>query len=184
MQGFAKQISLMVALRKESVDRNTACRICRQHVIGVALRKESVDRNGVHVILSAIRRESLSARRAWIEISCQSPSLQGIHVALRKESVDRNMGVGTTRARCGVVALRKESVDRNHSHAGELFDFLNVALRKESVDRNRALSWLMTRTLVALRKESVDRNGEVVIPAPPVMMSLSARRAWIEISSK
>ena len=34
---------------------------------------------------------------------------------------------------------------------------------------------------VALRKESVDRNGKVVIPTPPVMMSLSARRAWIEI---
>ena len=34
---------------------------------------------------------------------------------------------------------------------------------------------------VALRKESVDRNREIVVPAPTIVMSLSARRAWIEI---
>ena len=62
----------VVALRKESVDRNfislTAC--CKR--IKVALRKESVDRNGyvgVLVVLWAL-------------------------VALRKESVDRNLFPG------------------------------------------------------------------------------------------
>ena len=58
---------IKVALRKESVDRNKYVVQCRK-VMSVALRKESVDRNFVpfSVIRPAI--ESLSARRAWIEI--------------------------------------------------------------------------------------------------------------------
>ena len=34
----------------------------------VALRKESVDRNAIAIFFSAQRGKSLSARRAWIEI--------------------------------------------------------------------------------------------------------------------
>ena len=61
-------------------------------VFGVALRKESVDRNvAAHVAVVPLK-QSLSARRAWIEIACQGPALRGVHVALRKESVDRNKG--------------------------------------------------------------------------------------------
>ena len=37
-----------------------------------------------------IQRESLSARRAWIEIDSAVDSASGTLVALRKESVDRN----------------------------------------------------------------------------------------------
>ncbi len=56
----------------------------------VALRKESVDRNFVpfDVIRPAI--ESLSARRAWIEILPALKLIACHNVALRKESVDRN----------------------------------------------------------------------------------------------
>ena len=57
-----------VALRKESVDRNV---ITRQPSIQkqlVALRKESVDRNDTDVGIPNANTESLSARRAWIEI--------------------------------------------------------------------------------------------------------------------
>ena len=57
-----------------------------------------------------------------------------------------------------------------------------VALRKESVDRNIILNFLDLSNVVALRKESVDRNiprGQLPATQPP---SLSARRAWIEIS--
>ena len=36
---------------------------------------------------------------------------------------------------------------------------------------------------VALRKESVDRNARLRRPAPCSLPSLSARRAWIEISA-
>ena len=60
------------------------------HLSVVALRKESVDRN-FHVgnAAPALPR-SLSARRAWIEISFLGVSLGCMKVALRKESVDRN----------------------------------------------------------------------------------------------
>ena len=78
----------------------------------VALRKESVDRN---VILPAVLLSStlsLSARRAWIEISTYVARLPRVQVALRKESVDRN-ACSKLLAMSIPVALRKESVDRN-----------------------------------------------------------------------
>ena len=59
----------------------------------VALRKESVDRNpnvDIHVRKSA---KSLSARRAWIEISSPPCHTSASAVALRKESVDRNSNI-------------------------------------------------------------------------------------------
>ena len=59
-----------------------------------------------------------------------------------------------------LVALRKESVDRNFWRAKQKTCLDNVALRKESVDRN------FSRSLSAMSR----------------LMSLSARRAWIEIS--
>ena len=59
----------MVALRKESVDRNIFCVPLFILFFGVALRKESVDRNND-------------------DFSVESGE---IVVALRKESVDRNL---------------------------------------------------------------------------------------------
>ena len=58
----------IVALRKESVDRNV-----QNYNIGVgagkvALRKESVDRNNISNTEMNKQKRSLSARRAWIEI--------------------------------------------------------------------------------------------------------------------
>ena len=60
-------------------------------------------------------RRSLSARRAWIEISLDKVQGNGRLVALRKESVDRNAMVGVPELTNCLVALRKESVDRNYS---------------------------------------------------------------------
>ena len=57
-----------------------------------------------------------------------------------------------------------------------------VALRKESVDRNIPSHWITSRTGVALRKESVDRNKMSKIAGMYEVGSLSARRAWIEIT--
>ena len=57
----------MVALRKESVDRNFSYNP-KINVCYVALRKESVDRNQRRLSHRRIFAESLSARRAWIEI--------------------------------------------------------------------------------------------------------------------
>ena len=59
---------------------------------------------------------------------------------------------------------------------------LTVALRKESVDRNWISGLrLSINGVVALRKESVDRNSGRLLCAALYAMSLSARRAWIEI---
>ena len=68
--GSPKKVAVMVALRKESVDRNVGQWLQLRDVI-VALRKESVDRNTINK--SSIRHRS--------------------EVALRKESVDRNKGL-------------------------------------------------------------------------------------------
>ena len=56
----------------------------------VALRKESVDRNYTMQIVIIVVDTSLSARRAWIEITAHTAKKTSIAVALRKESVDRN----------------------------------------------------------------------------------------------
>ena len=83
-----------------------------EHAYQVALRKESVDRNTDPINLSDIPPKSLSARRAWIEMPQNQKRKPPKRVALRKESVDRNMLYDTT-ALMKCVALRKESVDRN-----------------------------------------------------------------------
>ena len=103
--------------------------------------------------------ESLSARRAWIEIS-----------------VTRYRPIPSP------VALRKESVDRNNRH------IINAAIIAESLSARRAWIEMRTPHQrktnpipVALRKESVDRNSFDYIIRLYRRMSLSARRAWIEI---
>ena len=59
---------MAVALRKESVDRNSLPKSSNMEVIKVALRKESVDRNSYVGVMVAAIAPSLSARRAGIEI--------------------------------------------------------------------------------------------------------------------
>ena len=57
---------------------------------------------------------SLSARRAWIEITERPVESRSNIVALRKESVDRNNAMQVVVVIMHAVALRKESVDRNN----------------------------------------------------------------------
>ena len=67
---------VLVALRKESVDRNCMAPIDVLAVSAVALRKESVDRNRQNYECFEWIKVSLSARRAWIEIF-DGPGPQG-----------------------------------------------------------------------------------------------------------
>ena len=60
-------------------------------------------------------------------------------------------------------------------------EFVTVALRKESVDRNSGSSQYICKAGVALRKESVDRNRFPPLQISEQLLSLSARRAWIEM---
>ena len=96
-----------------------------------------MDRNRLIRLPLALLIWSLSARRAWIEISIDDLEPSSTRkVALRKESVDRNIlliplitllimslsarrawieiGVDFAEDWLNAVALRKESVDRNH----------------------------------------------------------------------
>ena len=57
-----------------------------------------------------------------------------------------------------------------------------VALPKESVDRNTSANEALKPGAVALRKESVDRNDMAPYMVARFKMSLSVRRAWIEMS--
>ena len=59
----------------------------------VALRKESVDRNLAVWAIEHAYQLSLSARRAWIEIDIEGKLDADLSVALRKESVDRNWSI-------------------------------------------------------------------------------------------
>ena len=67
LRGCRDSVFERVALRKESVDRNIGVGTTRDS-FGVALRKESVDRNRQALVHCEEQTESLSARRAWIEI--------------------------------------------------------------------------------------------------------------------
>ena len=60
---------ITVALRKESVDRNSIASASSRAFTTVALRKESVDRNYQANAVDQILPGSLSARRAWIEMT-------------------------------------------------------------------------------------------------------------------
>ena len=74
-----------------------------------------MDRNPAGQRVQRNFAESLSARRAWIEIRA-APSVSVLpRVALRKESVDRN-SKSVAGQRALMVALRKESVDRNRTY--------------------------------------------------------------------
>ena len=142
-----------------------------------------MDRNADLYGGSADDSQSLSARRAWIEIKVYGYGENKKIVALRKESVDRNVNLRVLDGSKS-VALRKESVDRNK--IVQIDKILNLA----SLSARRA--WIEMQTerfpapaiMVALRKESVDRNTSIDNLTQGVFKSLSARRAWIEIKSR
>ena len=78
----------------------------------VALRKESVDRNFVRFGKAEAMEKSLSARRAWIEIHIHAPSRRPCpSLSARRAWIEIASSLDDILA--GVVALRKESVDRN-----------------------------------------------------------------------
>ena len=102
-------------------------------------------------------------------------------VALRKESVDRSQEPSRAAFPPRPVALRKESVDRSYNGPYSGARAL-VALRKESVDRSPDFTHLPGTLPVALRKESVDRSKRYGSNSEEQYLSLSARRAWIEVA--
>ena len=79
----------LVALRKESVDRNAG----QGDPVSIHQSSLSARRAWIEIIdnlAQGVFNLSLSARRAWIEIRLADMSAAWNRVALRKESVDRN----------------------------------------------------------------------------------------------
>ena len=103
----------MVALRKESVDRNFDYRIALVPHQQVALRKESVDRNLYLSSFVWVSLWSLSARRAWIEISYGALEGASEITSLSARRAWIEISASSAAALLYSVALRKESVDRN-----------------------------------------------------------------------
>ena len=96
------------------MDRNTQRRDFKCLGLLVALRKESVDRNRHAGDCATAQTASLSARRAWIEIMPKPGNVKVVEPSLSArrawiEIVAFVFGFGAK-----LVALRKESVDRNH----------------------------------------------------------------------
>ena len=116
-----------------------------------------MDRNGRRKLKQIQKLWSLSARRAWIEITAVFLFAGGVVVALRKESVDRNKPEvrdwfklqRSLSARRAWIEMQTFDIDKK---------LRDVALRKESVDRNLRCCHAAGAVYVALRKESVDRN--------------------------
>ena len=82
----------MVALRKESVDRNLILPLSGSLCcLSLSARRAWIEI--LRQLQLALRRWSLSARRAWIEILEVITMLLRDSVALRKESVDRNVNI-------------------------------------------------------------------------------------------
>ena len=164
------------------MDRNIVVLPSVSGMFSVALRKESVDRNHQSLNLPSRPIESLSARRAWIEIFI-GPLIFNVQPSLSARRAWIEIAGSLDDILAGVVALRKESVDRNLvGGVNRAIDI--VALRKESVDRNNVQPRKTEAPGVALRKESVDRNLYYGDDLTFSDGSLSARRAWIEITGR
>ena len=94
------------------MDRNLVGCIDRTIDI-VALRKESVDRNSFLRPSRVGKNPSLSARRAWIEIIAPGTSVfRGWSLSARRAWIEIAMPK-QSKHQTQTVALRKESVDRN-----------------------------------------------------------------------
>ena len=192
----------------------------------VALRKESVDRNSSGLPIFLLGHWSLSARRAWIEINVGFPiaafllslSARRAWIEIMGEGAGVSPGMGSLSARrawieitlvqiiisgyarslsarrawieilvsARQVCLICRSLSARRAWIEIVAELLpwgagGVALRKESVDRNIVGASAYRTSSVALRKESVDRNTSFCLTSLCELPSLSARRAWIEI---
>ena len=114
--------SLTVALRKESVDRNASSEeVFFQASMSLSARRAWIEISASHFNPYSVR--SLSARRAWIEISVPQYGRSDRCVALRKESVDRNVWLaGLIFVFCGSLSARRAWIEIVNPDADTLTD--------------------------------------------------------------
>ena len=145
----------------------------------VALRKESVDRNTHTTTTTAAVLPSLSARRAWIEIA-----LLSVHVGHNASLSARRAWIEILV--CAIPAQFLASLSARRAwieiyRAGWPSLSMRVALRKESVDRNVIgfYVFLCQNRSLSARRAWIEIGQRSISTVQ--LMSLSARRAWIEI---
>ena len=114
----------------------------------VALRKESVDRNSIKLASSRACTTSLSARRAWIEIVITAMTSQiSVSLSARRAWIEMDV-VAKTGLFTSSLSARRAWIEIFGGACGKLLAL--VALRKESVDRNAAGSWRLAMNLLSL----------------------------------
>ena len=102
----------LVALLTESVDWNKVKMSMVSKKVNVALLTESVDWNCVSGIFNTHTKQSLSSRRAWIEISAiKKKSSKVVSLSSRRAWIE--IVLASCNIWCCVVALLTESVDWN-----------------------------------------------------------------------
>ena len=149
---------LSVALRKESVDRNTRSQggILRR-ALSLSARRAWIEISGR--TLPLILTTSLSARRAWIEISYEEAQKKVCGVALRKESVDRNAQAPSAQALpCWSLSARRAWIEIFSRSAALCCISGSLSARRAWIEITITKSFNADKLPVALRKESVDRN--------------------------
>ena len=105
-------------------------------------------------------KSSLSARRAWIEITRDADWVRVYVVALRKESVDRNQ------CYAGVVHHNKPR---------------SLSARRAWIEIRKKPLRIKLLTLSLSARRAWIEMSPLMWPWSPLNKSLSARRAWIEI---
>ena len=117
-----------------------------------------MDRNLYHEPDNIRSAGSLSARRAWIEISRPSGTLRWTTVALRKESVNRNAAMT---ARCAgltwSLSARRAWIEIITAAANTWKMWRSLSARRAWIEIFPPYCSPQNKR-VALRKESVDRN--------------------------
>ena len=125
---------------------------------------------------------SLSARRAWIEITAPVMNGAGTAVALRKESVDRNQDrQDTSDLLAGSLSARRAWIEIRSGRPAPTSPAASLSARRAWIEMVTLIKCTPAAS-VALRKESVDRNAVRRGAGGELVQSLSARRAWIEIT--
>ena len=148
---------MVVALRKESVDRNYSIHIFLRRRT-VALRKESVDRNFPTIEYNKDNPRSLSARRAWIEMMQFVPiTTSDVSLSARRAWIEMEC-----------TRLHPSPADRS------------LSARRAWIEIESCFCFPLLYLSLSARRAWIEIAGATV-GAGLAATSLSARRAWIEM---
>ena len=174
-------VSQVVALRKESVDRNQNAKPTKQaQYLSLSARRAWIEiRRAIRPATG--RPRSLSARRAWIEIVSRSAYYSPSPVALRKESVDRNQTTTLNRYHFTTSLSARRAWIEIVSRSAYYSPSPSLSARRAWIEMSGHRQAHTSPTSLSARRAWIEiktgKTHRIYIP------SLSARRAWIEMAS-